>query len=163
MAELLKADISPLSLRDDVPERIPWFKVVPKRDQGAILYSMHNDPGGVCEDISASISRVPGGEDHISSPTSTLSTHSRHWRQRINRTLTGWEACLLQCIPINAIPGAAQFNRGSIVTLSGDAFNGACICAVFVGILTHLPSSIGTSSAEPLVAGALVSLIYVNA
>ena len=52
--------------------------------------------------------------------------------------LTGWEACLLQAIPVDAIPGAMAMPRRSLVALAGDAFCGAAFSACLIGITAHM-------------------------
>ena len=52
--------------------------------------------------------------------------------------LTGWEACLLQAIPVDAIPGAMAMPRRNLVSLAGDAFCGAAFSACLIGIMAHM-------------------------
>ena len=69
---------------------------------------------------------------------STLTCHSAIWLLKEKRMLTGWEACLLQAIPVDAIPGAMAMPRRSLVALAGDAFCGAAFSACLIGIMAHM-------------------------
>ena len=52
--------------------------------------------------------------------------------------LTGWEACLLQAIPVDALPSAMAMPRRSLVALAGDAFCGAAFSACLIGFMAHM-------------------------
>ena len=52
--------------------------------------------------------------------------------------LTGWVACLLQAISVDAIPSAMAMPRRSLVALAGDAFCGAAFSACLIGVLAHM-------------------------
>ena len=69
---------------------------------------------------------------------STLTCRSAIWLCKEERMSTGWEACLLQAIPVDAIPGAMAMPRRSLVALAGDAFCGAAFSACLIGIMAHM-------------------------
>ena len=52
--------------------------------------------------------------------------------------VTGWEACLLQAIPVDALPGARAMSRRRLIALAGDAFCGAAFSACLIGLMTHM-------------------------
>ena len=78
------------------------------------------------------------GEGGAIDLVSTLGCRSAIWLCKEERMLTGWEACLLQAIPVDAIPGAMAMPRRSLVALAGDAFCGAAFSACLIGIMAHM-------------------------
>ena len=52
--------------------------------------------------------------------------------------LTGWEACLLHAIAVDAIPGAMAMQHRSLVALAGDAVCGAAFSACVIGIMADM-------------------------
>ena len=121
----------------------PWFSSLGMREQLMVLYMLAVKTEAKTIDISQSIWRATpssklvageGGADVVS----TLTCHSAIWLCEEQRMLTGWEACLLQAIPVDAIPGAAAMSRRSLIALAGDAFCGAAFSACLIGLMAHM-------------------------
>ena len=124
-------------------EANPWFSSLGLREQLLLLHTLAVKMEARTIDISQSIwratpSRSVAGEGGAIDVVSTLTCHSAIWLCKEKRMLTGWEACLLQAIPVDAIPGAMAMPRRSLVALAGDAFCGAAFSACLIGLMAHM-------------------------
>ena len=135
---------SEMCIRDrEQPEANPWFSSLGMRVQLIVMYMLAVKTEAKTIDISQSICRATPSKSVASEGgatvlVSTLTCHSAIWLLKEKRMLTGWEACLLQAIPVDAIPGAMAMPRRSLVALAGDAFCGAAFSACLIGIMAHM-------------------------
>ena len=124
-------------------EANPWFSSLGLREQLLLLHTVAVKMEARTIDISqsnwrATPSKSVAGEGGAIDVVSTLTCHSAVWLCKEERMLTGWEACLLQAIPVDAIPGAMAMPRRSLVALAGDAFCGAAFSACLIGTMAHM-------------------------
>ena len=121
----------------------PWYSSLGPREQLLLLHTLAVKMEAKTVDIGQSVWRASAStsipcEGGAIDLVSTLTCHSAIWLLKENRMLTGWEACLLQAIPVDAIPGAMAMPRRSLVSLAGDAFCGAAFSACLIGIMAHM-------------------------
>lgn len=147
LAEMSKKGVTYSSLNSFHLNSNSWFQTLTDREKLVAMYNMAVNPMCKTIDISQNINRSPsssttGGEagGESTDVCSTLLTGSHIWLTEAERIMTGWEACLLQCIPVDALPGASLIGRRGLVALAGDAFCGAAFGSILIGILVHLPA-----------------------
>ena len=121
----------------------PWYSSLGPREQLLLLHTLAVKMEAKTVDIGQSVWRASAStsipcEGGAIDVVSTLTCHSAIWLLKENRMLTGWEACLLQAIPVDAIPGAMAMSRRNLVSLAGDAFCGAAFSACLIGIMAHM-------------------------
>ena len=120
-----------------------WYSSLGQREQLLSLHTLAAKMEAKTIDIGQSIWRATAStsfacEGGAIDLVSTLTCHSAIWLLKEKRMLTGWEACLLQAIPVDAIPGTMAMPRRSLVSLAGDAFCGAAFSACLIGIMAHM-------------------------
>ena len=145
LEEMSTKGITYISLRKfkEQHEANPWFSSLGRREQLLLLHTLAVKMEAKTIDIGQSIWRATAStsvpcEGGAIDLVSTLTCHSAIWLCKKKRMLTGWEACLLQAIPVDAIPGAMAMPRRSLVALAGDAFCGAAFSACLIGIMAHM-------------------------
>ena len=121
----------------------PWYSSLGQREQLLLLHTLAVKMEAKTVDIGQSVWRASAStsipcENAAIDVVSTWTCHSAIWLLKENRMLTGWEACLLQAIPVDAIPGAMAMPRRNLVSLAGDAFCGAAFSACLIGIMAHM-------------------------
>ena len=121
----------------------PWYSSLGPREQLLLLQTLAVKMEAKTIDIGQSIWRATAStsvpcEGGAIDLVSTLGCRSAIWLCKEERMLTGWEACLLQAIPVDAIPGAMAMPRRSLVAEAGDAFCGAAFSACLIGIMAHM-------------------------
>lgn len=144
LQEMAKRGVGYSFLSDTRLKNSPWYLTLTDREKLLLRYAMAVNPGAKTIDVSQRIDRAPTSstvvrDGDIADVCSTLLTGSHIWLCGSNRLLTGWEACLLRCIPVDALRGASAMTRRSLTALAGDAFCGASFGAVLIGIMVHLP------------------------
>lgn len=152
LSEMAKHGVTHSMLTNRAWKDNEWFTTLTLREQLVALYAHSLNPDAKTIDVSQGIDRVPSSslsDEGSTDLCSTLLCASAVWLPEQARMLSGWEACLLQGIPVDALPGAERMGRRTLQQLSGDAFCGAAVGAVLTGIMVHLPPL--TANPEPAV------------
>ena len=145
LTEMHRKGLSHSSLADEGLSCNDWFQTLPEREQSVIKFKRQATPNAYSFDSSQSIDRATcsSNDDQVETTLiSTLLTGSSVWLNNEARLLLGWEACLLQCIPCPALPGAAHTSRKKLIAIAGDAFCGASYMQVLLGLMAHIPTDI---------------------
>jgi hypothetical protein len=143
----LGVPISALRLPDEV-RASPWFELLTPRQKENLAYKWHKTPDRSTYEVSQSMGRssssattCAASPDDDIEVSCAIIPRSLIWLPSGNRLLTGYEHCMLQCLPTTAIPGLEDESRALLIDLAGNMFNGANYMAALVSLFAALPET----------------------
>jgi hypothetical protein len=135
----------------------PWYGVLPDREKQFLAYQYNAEPHACVHELSQSMKRAGSGVAAGSTGPDasgqsvchkTIVPRANLWVRSQNRLLTGYEACLMQGLPVDTFPNADEIPRALWFDLAGNMFSAASYLAVLCALFSSLPADFEFARSE---------------